>query len=316
MRRPAVYASAAFSLVLVGLLGGCVAPDTSTGRPATLPHSVTEWLAPDSVTRRLVHPGVTYHYVWSPTGPWAIHMVQADLSASCDLGLSVLQAAEREAGGVGHERVSEMVRRSGASVLAAVNADFFTPEGRTVGAEVVDGRVTSLADRPTFAWRFGATPWIGIAESSATALDVGWSVSREGGDGATEAVGGFPDLIDSGARVADLEVESRPTFAAVRHPRTAVGWDSASQTLWLVVVDGRQMPYSAGMTLPELAALFEAIGTDEALNLDGGGSSALVVGQTPMNRPSDPTGERAVVNALALVRDPGQCRLASSTASR
>lgn len=209
-----------------------------------------------------------------------------------------------------------MVDRSTMPVLAAVNADFFTPEGNAVGAEIVDGRVTSLAERPTFSWRFGRGPWIGMADRGASGLEVGWTVDSAEGDGETEAVGGFPDLIDAGARVSDLEVESRPTFAAVRHPRTAVGIDSDARTLWFVVVDGRQTPHSAGMTLPELAALFEAIGTDEALNLDGGGSSALVVGEGPVNRPSDATGERAVVNALALVRDPAQCRVPTPTASR
>jgi len=63
-----------------------------------------------------------------------------------------------------------------------------------------------------------------------------------------------------------------------------------------------------GMSLPELASLFEALGVEEALNLDGGGSTALVVGARPVNRPSDATGERPVVNALALVRDAAGCR--------
>jgi exopolysaccharide biosynthesis protein len=61
------------------------------------------------------------------------------------------------------------------------------------------------------------------------------------------------------------------------------------------------------MTLPELAQLLEALGVDEALNLDGGGSSTLVVDGRPANRPSDPEGERAVVNALALVHDSAGC---------
>ena len=61
------------------------------------------------------------------------------------------------------------------------------------------------------------------------------------------------------------------------------------------------------MTLPEMARLFESAGIDEALNLDGGGSSALVLGQALVNRPSDPTGERAVVNALALITNLSWC---------
>ena len=62
------------------------------------------------------------------------------------------------------------------------------------------------------------------------------------------------------------------------------------------------------MTLPELASLFEGLCATEALNLDGGGSSVLVLGGKAVSRLSDPEGERAVVNALAVRRDAGTCR--------
>ena len=61
------------------------------------------------------------------------------------------------------------------------------------------------------------------------------------------------------------------------------------------------------MTLPELAHLFEALGAGDALNLDGGGSSVMVLNGRTANRPSDPAGERPVVNALLLVNEPGFC---------
>jgi hypothetical protein len=198
-----------------------------------------------------------------------------------------------------------MVGRAGDDVLAAVNADFFTADGAAVGTEVVHGVIRSVTSRPTFAWRPGSRPWMGVAEPEAAGTRLGWLLTS-GGDGMTEAVGGFPDLIDAGRRVGDLEVADRPSFAAARHPRSAVGYDEEG-VLWIVVVDGRQPPHSAGMSLPELAGLFEALGAEEALNLDGGGSSALIIGTAPVNRPSDQTGERAVVNALALVRDGSAC---------
>ena len=264
-------------------------------------------LQPDTVRSEELHPGVVYRYLWSPTGPWAVHMVQASLGDRCDLEFEVLVAEERETSAGGRERVSGMVSRSSSRVLAAVNADFFTPEGTTVGAEVIDGDVRSAQARPTFAWRPSSEPWMGQAHVTPEAIRVGWTVDRTRGDSETEAVGGFPDLIDAGVRVGDLEVSGRPAFAAARHPRTAIGYDTASGQIWIVVVDGRQAPHSAGMSLPELAALFEALGTDEALNLDGGGSSALVLDGAPVNRPSDASGERAVVNALALVQDPRGC---------
>ncbi len=52
------------------------------------------------------------------------------------------------------------------------------------------------------------------------------------------------------------------------------------------------------MSLPELAGLMEALGVEEALNLDGGGSSAMVVRGWLVNRPSDEAGERPVGNSL------------------
>jgi hypothetical protein len=139
-------------------------------------------------------------------------------------------------------------------------------------------------------------------------LVLGWPVSRSQGDGETEALGGFPLLLRDGLRVGDLEVEERPSFAAERHPRTAVGFDLDEKVLWVLVVDGRQPDYSAGMTLPEIATLMEALGVEEAINLDGGGSSVMVVDGITVSRPSDAEGERPVVNALGIRRDPALCR--------
>lgn len=291
------------------VLAACSPPDRPASLTRSTPGAAMALLSPDTVRRADLYPGVTYRYLWSPKGPWAVHLVDVESTARCEIGFDVLQAERRESGGLGRERVSGMVRRAGPHVLAAVNADFFTAAGSTVGAEVVDGKVTSSAARPAFAWRRGSPPWMGTAAVEGGALRFGWDVPAEGAvdSAGTEAVGGFPDLIDAGRRVGDLEVQARPGFAAARHPRTAVGYDADHDRLWLVVVDGRQPDHSMGMTLPELAELFEALGAEEAINLDGGGSTALVVGPAPVNRPSDAAGERAVVNALALVRTPQAC---------
>ena len=295
------------SVGMWALAAGCTAPDGPDALERTLPATAMALLAPDSVRTVELHSGVTYWYFWSPEGPWAIHVVQANLRARCDLELEVLRPATRQRGGNGHSTVSAMVLGANNRVMVAVNADFFTPEGTALGAEVIGGEVQHAAERPTVAWRPGLDPWIGSASIDTAGLYLGWLVGAAAGDGVTEAVGGFPDLIDAGQRVGDLEVGQRPAFAAVRHPRTGVGFDSRSGQFWIVVVDGRQMPHSAGMSLPEFAALFDALGADEALNLDGGGSSAMVVGQDLVNRPSDATGERAVVNALALTQNRRGC---------
>jgi hypothetical protein len=55
------------------------------------------------------------------------------------------------------------------------------------------------------------------------------------------------------------------------------------------------------MTLPELANFMRELGCGQALNLDGGGSTTMVVRGNVANRPSDASGERAVANALLLI---------------
>lgn len=118
------------------------------------------------------------------------------------------------------------------------------------------------------------------------------------GEVAREVVGGFPVLLRNGA-VVEHGSEVRPSFGETRHPRTAVGRSADGRRTLLVVVDGRQASYR-GMSLAELATLMRELGAAEALNLDGGGSSALVVRGAVVSHPSDRQGERPVGDALAL----------------
>ncbi len=193
-------------------------------------------------------------------------------------------------------------------MLAAVNADFFTPTGRPVSWEVVDGRILHRGSRPAFAWRPGERPWFGEPSRSGRDVTFGWALEAASPDEVTMAVGGFPMLLSAGKKVGDLGVGSRPSFADARHPRTAVGYDPENRRLWLVVVDGRQAGYSDGMSLPELADLLRGLGVRDGINLDGGGSSAMVLRNRVLSRPSDPEGERAVANALAVTVEPDRCR--------
>lgn len=287
----------------------CDPPDRPSSLPSDLPREVGEWLRPDSARLARVSDGVTYRYLWSPEGPWAIHLLEVDLGR-CRLGFEVASApVERGARG-GRSTVSEMVATRSGKVLAAVNGDFFTPEGIPVGPEVARGVRRTGAARPALATRGVVDePWIGVTGVSESRVQAtGWALGSSGEAPPVEVIGGYPELLDAGRRVGDLLVEANPSFAASRHPRTAVGYDPGGGRIWLVVVDGRQGEYSTGMSLPELATLFEALGAEEALNLDGGGSSVMVVRGRAVSRPSDQTGERPVVNALLVVDDPGRCR--------
>lgn len=269
------------------------------------------YLRPDTVRTEEVCAGVVYRYLWSRRGPWAVHILEVDLSR-CELGFRVRAArADGDGGRPARQPVTGLFRQAGAGAVAAVNGDFFTPEGRPLGTEVTGGVVRSVRGRPAFAWRPGRGPWIGLpSRNGDSILVVGWTLHLGNPDGRTQVIGGFPEILDGGARVGDLGVSARENFAATRHPRTAVGYDPRTRRLWLVVVDGRQDGYSVGMTLPELAGLFEALGASEALNLDGGGSSIMVIHGRAVSRPSDADGERPVANALVVEEDPTLCAAA------
>ncbi len=95
-------------------------------------------------------------------------------------------------------------------------------------------------------------------------------------------------LIVDGERFIDYASEGfEPWFFDGRHPRTAAGISKDENTLWLVVVDGRQPGFSVGMTLGELSDFLEAQGAFNAYNLDGGGSSTMVVKGKVVNQYSD-----------------------------
>ena len=72
-------------------------------------------------------------------------------------------------------------------------------------------------------------------------------------------------------------------------PRTAIGLDKRNRKMIIAVVDGRQPFYSQGMTLQELAKLLIDYGAYIAMNMDGGGSSALVI--------EDSSGNAQVLNS-------------------
>lgn len=106
------------------------------------------------------------------------------------------------------------------------------------------------------------------------------------------ALSAGPLLLAGGRIVEEPEKESiRRIFRLARHPRTAAA-ARADGTILLVTVDGRQPEWSVGMSLPELTDLLLELGAVGAVNLDGGGSTTMVVDGETVNRPSDESGER------------------------
>jgi hypothetical protein len=90
------------------------------------------------------------------------------------------------------------------------------------------------------------------------------------------------------------------SFVASRQPRTMAGV-RRDGSLLLVTVDGRRPGWSAGVTLHEGARVMRSLGARDALNLDGGGSTAMAVRGSTANHPSDPGGERPVSDAILVL---------------
>lgn len=103
---------------------------------------------------------------------------------------------------------------------------------------------------------------------------------------AETVVGAGPLLVENGAvNVRAKEENIARDIAEGRAPRTALGV-TKDRSIVLVVVDGRSSN-SCGMTLQELAEFMVKLGCDSALNLDGGGSSEMVIKNRIVNHPSD-----------------------------
>ena len=121
-------------------------------------------------------------------------------------------------------------------------------------------------------------------------------------------VNGGPELVRKGrlhvtARtdgfVRPLEPSFYYGFSQQRNPRTFAGRDACGRTL-IATVDGRSTA-SLGTSIVETAAVARALGMREAINLDGGGSTTMVVRGQVVNVPSDTTGERPVGDALLVL---------------
>jgi hypothetical protein len=246
-------------------------------------------------TQETLFQGVTYiRDVRSEPRPLVIHVVRVDLAAP-GIGFLVTPGDPGTERPLRARKTSRFLAEFGLQV--AVNRDFFEPwysytpwnyyphEGDPVevlGFASSLGVVYSEGRRPRPTLHLSAT------NEARFSQPVGETFN---------AISGNRLLMQEG------RILVRGRFAASQmepHPRTALGLDAGARTLIIVVVDGRQPNYSEGVTLPELAQILQTVGADTALNLDGGGSSTLVV--------QDASGKPRVLNSPIENRIPGRER--------
>ena len=181
------------------------------------------------------------------------------------------------------QTTSQFLIDSGAGL--ATNSGFFAPccnaanEGKDViGLTVTDGSTVSPLD-PARPASLLISPTNQALVGAFTSLPVGFAVD--------DAVTGSDILVGRGANVAP----TTDTAFNNANPRTAAGVSADGRTLYLVTIDGRQPGYSTGTSLAETGDVLLALGAFEGVNLDGGGSTAMVIadgagGATLLNRPS------------------------------
>ena len=118
-----------------------------------------------------------------------------------------------------------------------------------------------------------------------------------------QAVGGGPRLLVNGQIAVDWAAEGFDAgFAGSQNPRTAVGTTRDGHHLLIATVDGRQA-FSKGVSLADMAAILKRYGAWNAINLDGGGSTAMSIGGLTVNNPSGAGAERPVADMLLVYSD-------------
>ena len=149
-------------------------------------------------------------------------------------------------------------------------------------------------------------PLTELAVGTVLQLETEWRTTRglpaSVFEGADHVINGAGLLRWQGNVVSDWTSEALTAelFTDVRHPRTLIGQDDRG-AIWLVAVDGRQLDYSIGMRFADLQRLASRLHLTDALNLDGGGSTTMVVNGQIANKPSDAGGARPVSDAILVM---------------
>jgi hypothetical protein len=251
-----------------------------------------------------LYQGVTYtRDVRAEPRPLIVHIVRIDLDAP---GISFLVTPR--------DSVAEYIYRARTTsqflqefgVQIAINGDFFDPwweygpfnyyphvgEGVNVrGLTVSQGRVVTEGYSQSY-------------DALYISSDNRVSFEQPTGELYNVIAGNLIVVRDG---VYDTSIQPDP-YIQQPHPRTAVALSRDEHTMIIVVVDGRQPNYSEGVNLPELAQIIIDAGGYTAINLDGGGSSTLVMqgedGQ-PLQLGSSihtriPASERPIANHLGM----------------
>lgn len=216
--------------------------------------------------------------------------------------IEIPRASKRKIGIAGNEgmkRTSQQAAEKGA--VAAINGTYYNmKEGNSVCFYKIGDTVIDTTTDGEFKSRVNGA----IREKRGKIEIIEWSKpieqSYKKSKGTVLASG--PIMLENG-KMSDWSACSK-SFIETRHPRSAI-YTKDDNTVVFITVDGRSADNADGMSIPELAYLVKILGGDDAINLDGGGSTTLWLKGAPdngvLNYPTDNklfdhAGERSVSN--------------------
>ena len=206
----------------------------------------------------------------------SINLIEIPRSAKMKVGI---------AGDEGMKRTSQQATEKGA--LAAINGTYYNMvTGNSVCFYKINDQVLDTTTNGEFKSRVNGA----IREVKGNIEIIGWNKEIEANykknKGTVLASG--PIMVDNG-RISDWS-KCDKKFIETRHPRSAI-FTKKNGTIVFLTVDGRSEGNAAGMSIPELAYLAKILGAEDAINLDGGGSTTLWLMGAPengvLNYPSD-----------------------------
>ena len=315
-------------------LASCVTLRAMKGGPTAVGRKTTSAMVHDLPSRGLLAAVNADFFVFAPPGVPVGALIEGGRVISGPIERPVLAFDARNRPYIGPLSVSTTIRSARASVDATA---WNRPRARSIGiidaawAQPLDtlirptARLLAPVPAPLQPVTDPARRWVvrpmpaahdGVATGDTLVLtgtgttaiadgDTVTLVRRFTPDVAYNVVGGFPLLLRDSVPSPTLDTDGAESFRGL-NPRTAAGVTRDGRRLFLVVIDGRRPGYSVGTTTRETAEVLRALGAVEAINLDGGGSSVLVVRDSTdaatriVNRPSDAAGERPVGDALAV----------------
>ncbi|MDD7281724.1 MAG: phosphodiester glycosidase family protein, partial [Erysipelotrichaceae bacterium] len=261
-----------------------------------------------STTNSTIAPGVTQsiNYAYSADGKQMVYYVAtADVTrndvivqssykdAQCEnLGMSKLTEQMAAANSVYSDPNNEKYISDYYTAVAGVNASFYNmTTGQPMGYTVLDGKYFGTDSYDNF---------FAILKDGSAVIDYRSNLSKYE-ENVWQAVGGSQMLVYNGQ---DVTANVSGSYNTDRHSRTCVGVTADGKVV-MMVLDGRQEPFSCGGSMHELAQIMLEQGCVTAINLDGGGSTTYAARQeganevTVVNRPSDGS-ERSISSGLII----------------